>query len=132
MQGFIDRFPMPVSRYTANPADEIEAANLSILAQSERSGVGMVRCDRSGDLFIFNHLEYDAETLNEEFCRDREAGVDTAIPENYFPDDDPDCNPVNRWRPYAFLLFNNWINEMYQDTPFDLSKVDYEATRQMK
>ncbi|WP_018970415.1 homoserine O-succinyltransferase [Rubritalea marina] len=128
MQGFIDRFPMPVSRYTANTVADIEAANLSILAQSECSGVGMVRCDRSGDLFIFNHLEYDADTLNEEYRRDRDAGLDTAIPENYFPADNPDCDPINRWRPYAFLLFNNFINEMYQDTPFDLATVDYEAT----
>ncbi|MEO1856202.1 MAG: homoserine O-succinyltransferase [Rubritalea sp.] len=123
MQGFIDRFPMPVSRFTANRADDIESAGLEVLAKSEESGVAMARCSRSGDLFILNHLEYDADTLGQEYTRDREAGEDTLMPENYYPNNDESQEPINRWRPYAFLLFNNFINELYQDTPFDLTQI---------
>lgn len=119
LQGFIDRFPMPVSRYTEVIESEIKSAGLEILAFSRDSGVGMVRCPKSKDLFILNHLEYDAITLKEEFLRDKSENKGIQIPKNYFPDDDIQKDPINRWRPYAFLLFSNFINEVYQDVPFE-------------
>ena len=119
LQGFIDRFPMPVSRYTEVIESEIKSAGLEILAFSKDSGVGMVRCPKSKDLFILNHLEYDAITLKEEFLRDKSENISIKIPKNYFPDDDIQKDPINRWRPYAFLLFSNFINEVYQDVPFE-------------
>jgi homoserine O-succinyltransferase len=70
-----------------------------------------------------NHLEYDAETLAEEYQRDREAGLETALPANYFPEDDPQKSPMNSWRPYAFLLIANWINDLYRTNPFDLAEL---------
>jgi hypothetical protein len=73
-------------------------------------------------LYIFNHIEYDSGTLAEEYFRDVEGGTPIKPPANYFPDDDPDNKPLNRWRSHAFLLFGNWINQVYQTTPFDLSK----------
>ena len=109
MQGFIDRFPMPVSRYTENSESEITRAGLEILAFSPNSGVGMVRCPQTKDLFILNHLEYDAITLKEEFLRDKSQNFNIDIPENYFPNDDANLEPINRWRPYAFLLFTNLL-----------------------
>ena len=93
MQGFIDRFPMPVSRYTKNKKDEIIKAGLEILAFSPSSGVGMVRCPKTKDLFILNHLEYDAITLKDEFFRDKSQNTQIDFPENYFPNDD--INPVS-------------------------------------
>ena len=119
LQGFIDRFPMPVSRYTEVIESEIKHAGLEILAFSKDSGVGMVRCPKSKDLFILNHLEYDAITLKEEFLRDKSEYIRIEIPKNYFPYDDIQKDPINRWRPYAFLLFSNFINEVYQDVPFE-------------
>ena len=119
MQGFINRFPMPVSRYTENKENEIVTSGLEILAFSKKSGIGMVRCPKTKDLFILNHLEYDAVTLKEEFLRDKSVNIETEIPENYFPNNDATKEPINRWRPYAFLLFTNFINEVYQDVPFD-------------
>ena len=119
MQGFINRFPMPVSRYTENKENEIVTSGLEILAFSKKSGIGMVRCPKTKDLFILNHLEYDAITLKEEFLRDKSENIETEIPENYFPYNDATKDPINRWRPYAFLLFTNFINEVYQDVPFD-------------
>jgi homoserine O-succinyltransferase/O-acetyltransferase len=122
MQGFIDRFPMPVSRFTENKESEILNAGLEILAFSKETGVGMVRCPKTKDLFILNHLEYDAITLKNEFVRDKLEKNKISIPVNYFPNDDINEEPINRWRPYAFLLFTNFINEVYQDVPFDFCK----------
>ena len=119
MQGFINSLPMPVSRYTENKENEIVTSGLEILAFSKKSGIGMVRCPKTKDLFILNHLEYDAITLKEEFLRDKFENIETEIPENYFPNNDATKDPINRWRPYAFLLFTNFINEVYQDVPFD-------------
>ena len=123
MQGFIDRFPMPVSRFTENKEKEIEEAGLEILAFSSGSGLGMVRCPKTKDLFILNHLEYDAVTLKDEFIRDKLQNTQIDIPANYFPNDDISLEPINRWRPYAFLLFTNFINEVYQDVPFNFTEV---------
>ena len=123
MQGFTDSFPMPISRYTYNKEDEIIAAGLSVLAQSDKAGVGMVRCPSSGDLYVLNHLEYDADTLASEYFRDADSGLDTALPMNYFPGDNPACAPVNRWRPFAYLLMANWLNDLYRDTPYSLESL---------
>jgi homoserine O-succinyltransferase len=82
----------------------------------------MIRCPQTKDLFIFNHLEYDAVTLKDEFIRDKSANIDMSVPLNYFPNDDITKDPINRWRPYAFLLFTNFINEVYQDVPFGFCK----------
>ena len=122
MQGFIDRFPMPVSRFTENKRNDIIDAELEILAYSLESGVGMVRCPKTKDLFILNHLEYDAKTLKDEFLRDKLENSEITLPENYFPNNDINLEPINRWRPYAFLLFSNFINEVYQDVPFEFCK----------
>jgi homoserine O-succinyltransferase len=119
MNGFIDRFPMPVSRFTENKKSDILKAGLEIIAFSKGSGIGMVRCPKTKDLFILNHLEYDAITLRDEFVRDRSEKNEISIPVNYFPNDDINEEPINRWRPYAFLLITNFINEVYQDVPFD-------------
>lgn len=124
MHGFTDRFPMPISRYTMSRTDDIKAAGLDVLADGVDCGAGMVRDPKSGDLFVFNHLEYDATTLADEYHRDVAAGLATVMPENYFPDDDPGQAPINNWRPFAFLLISNWINDLYQTTPFDLTKID--------
>ena len=124
MRGFTDNFPMPVSRYTANSQAALAAAErLSILADSPEAGPGMVRDHHNGDLFVLNHLEYDADTLASEYLRDREKGLDTPLPRGYFPDDDPKQMPINTWRPFAFLLITNWLHDLYQATPYDLSSL---------
>lgn len=130
LAGFTKHFPMPVSRYTGNRPEAIaKAPQLEILAESDESGVAMVRDSRNLDLFVLNHLEYDAETLAEEYARDHETGVKTALPANYFPEDNPDLPPVNRWRPYAFLLAANWVKDLYGQNPFDLSELAARASK---
>ena len=122
LQGFTNRFPMPVSRFTETRKQDLIDEDLEILAESTLSGVGMVRSRSTKDLYILNHLEYDAETLKDEYLRDKNENLNISLPENYFPDNDDQKLPVNRWRPYAFLLFANFINEVYQDVPFDFGK----------
>ena len=39
----------------------------------------------SGDLCVLNHQEYDADTLAEEYLRDDNLGLDTALPVIIFP-----------------------------------------------
>ena len=124
MKGFTDNFPMPVSRYTFNSRDDILAADgLELLAESQIAGPGMVRDKSTGDIFILNHLEYDAETLAAEYHRDADEGLETALPYNYFPNDDPSQVPINFWRPFAYLFMANWLHDLYQATPFDLSNL---------
>ncbi len=74
-------------------------------------------------VYMFNHLEYDVDTLKREYRRDLATSAKIRLPYNYFPDDDPDRPPVNQWRSYAHLLFWNWIGEIYQGTPFDISQI---------
>ena len=118
---------MPISRYTMNCTDDIEAAGLDVLASGVDCGAGMVHDPKSGDLFVFNHLEYDATTLADEYHRVIDVGLKTAMPQNYFPNNDPTQSPVNNWRPFAFLLISNWINDLYQSTPFDLNEIEQRA-----
>ena len=127
LNGFTQEFPMPVSRYTMNKEEDITAAGLTVLATSEDVGIGMVQCQRTQDLFVLNHLEYDAETLAAEYKRDAAQGVDTKLPANYYPDDNPDNEPVNYWRPFAYLLMSNWLNDLYQSTLYDLSSLSDKA-----
>lgn len=121
MKGFTDSFPMPISRYTYNEREDIIArGKLELLAHCPLAGPGMVRDSKNGDIFILNHLEYDAETLAAEYHRDQAQGLNTPLPYRYFPDDDPSQTPVNTWRPFAFLLMANWLHDLYQATPFNL------------
>ena len=121
LHGFTQEFPMPVSRYTMNMKSDIDAAGLRVLAESDEVGIGMVRCETTQDLFVLNHLEYDAQTLAAEYERDAKEGLDTKLPANYYPDDNPNMAPVNYWRPFAYLLMSNWLNDLYQSTLYDLS-----------
>ena len=72
---------------------------------------------------MFNHLEYDADTLRREYERDSTTGVSDTLPHDYFPDNNPDIMPPVTWRAHRTLLFGNWINMIYQGTPFDLDKL---------
>src|SRR5262245_8052695 len=105
LRGFGDAFPAPVSRHTEVRGAELPAnAGLATIAQSPEAGLCLVEEPRHRALYMFNHLEYDAGSLRDEFVRDRAAGKPIAIPRNYFPGDDPSRAPANVWRPYGRLL----------------------------
>ncbi|MGH7153301.1 MAG: homoserine O-succinyltransferase [Acetobacteraceae bacterium] len=123
--GFDDSFYVPVSRYTEVRRKDVAAIPaLDILVESEESGLCLIQETAARRVYMFNHLEYDAETLLREYRRDRDAGVETAVPFNYFPDDDPSLAPRMTWRAHRNLLFGNWINMVYQATPFDLDMLE--------
>jgi homoserine O-succinyltransferase len=123
--GFDDFFFVPVSRHTEVRHDDVAAVPaLEILVESEESGICLIQETASRRFYMFNHLEYDAETLLGEYRRDRDAGLKTALPFNYFPDNDPELAPRMTWRAHRNLLFGNWINMVYQGTPYDLAKLE--------
>lgn len=121
-RGFDDTFMVPHSRHTTVDRAEIERANsLKILASSEDAGVYAVATKGGRHVFIMGHSEYDWDTLENEYLRDRFAGKPISVPKNYYPGDDDTKKPVMSWRAHANLLYSNWINYfVYQDTPFDL------------
>jgi homoserine O-succinyltransferase len=123
LRGFSDDFVVPVSRWTEMKATEIEAAGLGILLGSDEVGPCLLEDRAKRALYIFNHFEYDSDTLKQEYDRDIAARTPINVPLNYYPDDDPSRPPLNRWRSHAHLLYGNWINEIYQSTPFDLNAI---------
>lgn len=124
LRGFSDDMVMPVSRWTEMKREEIEVHDgLEVLIDSTETGPALVRDPAHRALYVFNHLEYDSGTLKEEYDRDVEAGTPINVPANYYPDDDPSKDPLNRWRSHAHLLYGNWINEIYQTTPYDIQLI---------
>ena len=101
----------------------MEAAGLEILIGSDEAGPCLVEDRAHRALYIFNHFEYDSGTLKEEYDRDVASNTPINVPVNYYPDDDPAKKPLNRWRSHAHLLYGNWINEIYQSTPFEMEKI---------
>jgi homoserine O-succinyltransferase len=124
LSGFSDDFAIPVSRWTEVRSADIEPGRgLEILMESDITGPCLIQEEEGNRLYIFNHIEYDTLSLGEEYLRDREAGRDIHIPHNYYPSDNTDIPPQNRWRSHAHLLFSNWINQMYQTTPFYMDEI---------
>ena len=124
LQGFNDEFSIPVSRHTETRKSDVpKVPGLNVLAESEESGLCLMEDVPHRAAYMFNHLEYDADTLKREYERDLEAGELIQVPKHYFPEDDPKRPPANQWRSYAHLLFWNWIGEMYQHTPYDIAKI---------
>lgn len=124
LRGFSDDCVIPVSRWTEMRQDEIDTAGgLKTLLGSHEVGPCLVDDPAHRALYIFNHFEYDSGTLKEEYDRDVAANSAINVPMNYYPDDNPANPPQNRWRSHAHLLYGNWINEIYQTTQFDMSKI---------
>ena len=125
LRGFDDTFWVPHSRHTTVLREDIEATKgLKILASSERAGVYAVTNKAGRQIFITGHSEYDPETLQNEYLRDKNLGLPIRVPENYYPNDDDTKEPLVRWRSHANLLFSNWLNYfVYQTTPYDIMDI---------
>lgn len=125
LRGFDDTFWVPQSRHTTVLREDIQAVpGLKILASSDECGVYAVSSKGGRQIFITGHSEYDADTLKNEYIRDKNLGLPIDMPVNYFKDDDDSKEPVVRWRGHANLLFSNWLNYfVYQTTPYDIMDV---------
>lgn len=129
LRGFSDDLIVPVSRWTEVRQEEVDAKpGLATLLASPEVGPCLLEDKAHRALYIFNHLEYDSDTLKQEYERDLGEGRAPQLPQNYFPGDDPKAVPPNRWRSHAHLLFGNWVNEIYQTTPYDLAEIGRAAT----
>lgn len=118
-RGFDDEFLAPQSRYTESVRSAIAGEpELSIQSESEETGVFIVTARAGREIYVSGHLEYDPLTLDREYKRDLDKGLAIAVPKNYYPEDDPSKNPVVRWRAHAHLFFSNWLNFVYQGTPY--------------
>ena len=123
-RGFDDVFSVPHSRYTTTHREDIEAVDdLEILASSKDAGVYACATRDLDQVFLMGHAEYDEGTLDAEYRRDLEKGLEINVPKNYYLGDDPNNDTYVTWRSCATLLFANWINHVYQETPFDLNDV---------
>jgi homoserine O-succinyltransferase len=122
LRGFSDSPMVPVSRY--NDIDKASLGpDLEVLIDNAEIGVCFIDDPKHRAVHMLNHLEYDNRSLADEYFRDIKAGLDIAPPKNLFPNNDPTQEPENRWRSHAHLLFQNWINELYQTTSFDLANI---------
>lgn len=121
LRGMDDIFYAPHSRETEVRREDLaQHSSLDILAESEEAGVLLVANKDRSLVFNFGHLEYDRRTLAEEFFRDREKGLNPQVPQHYFPHNDPEEVPHLLWRANAEIFFRNWVNFVYQKTPYFL------------
>ena len=124
LQGFSDDCVIPTSRWTEMHQSEIDASDgLKTLLGSDEVGPCVVQDPKHRGVYIFSHFEYDSATLKQEYDRDVEAGTPINIPTNYYPGDDPSQEPTNRWRSHAHLFYGNWLNSIYQTTPFEMDEI---------
>lgn len=120
LTGFSDDFQIPVSRHTEVRREDIDRADaLTLLVDSDFTGPALVSEPDARNLYMFNHIEYDSNSLKEEYERDLAGGKKTRAPHGYYPSDDTRAAPLNRWRANAHLLFSNWINQIYRTVPFN-------------
>jgi homoserine O-succinyltransferase/O-acetyltransferase len=124
-RGFDDVFYVPHSRYTEVRAEDIlKNPELTLLSESPESGVYMVMARNGREFFITGHSEYSPNTLDTEYKRDVAKGLNIRLPQNYYLENNPENEPIVRWRSHANLLFTNWLNYfVYQETPYDLNNI---------
>ena len=124
-RGFDDEFMMPHSRHTELHRDDITACpELTLIAESDHSGVSIVMARGGREFFITGHMEYAPDTLDREYRRDKDIRTDVAVPVNYYRGDNPDNPPHVTWRAHANLFYANWINYyVYQETPYDINQI---------
>ena len=130
LRGFDDTFWAPHSRHTTIDRADVEAVPaLKILASSEEAGVYIIMNKEGRQIFVTGHSEYDPDTLEREYLRDKAQGLPIHVPVNYYPNDDDTKPPIVRWRGHGNLLYSNWLNYfVYQTTPYDIMAVGQEAT----
>ncbi len=125
MRGFDDVFMIPHSRHTDIDQEAVRAhPRLRVLASSDKTGIFCIATEKCRQVFITGHPEYDPLTLQNEYLRDKNAGLPISVPENYYPGDDDTKEPLVTWRSSANLLYSNWLNYIvYQNTPYKVEEI---------
>ena len=125
VRGFDDVFCIPHSRHTETPAALIHACKeLTVMAESDKAGVLLCMTEGGRQIFVMGHPEYDRYTLDGEYKRDRDKGLPIHVPENYYPEDNPEKKPLLSWRAHCNGLYTNWLNYyVYQTTPYDIREI---------
>ncbi len=125
VRGFDETFFAPHSRHTETRIEEVKAVpELDIIAVSDEAGLYLAASKDGKHVFVMGHSEYDADTLDKEYKRDSERGLNPEIPVNYYKNNNPLLRPVMRWRAHSTLLFVNWLNYcVYQITPYNLNEI---------
>ena len=122
--GFDEVHAMPHSRHAdIDPADLVPHPELQVLSKGATSGPALIATPDFHEVYVLGHYEYGRDTLADEYRRDRDAGLPIALPENYFPGNDPRKQPIFTWRSHANLLYRNWLNWVYQMTPYDRDEI---------
>ena len=128
--GFDEVHNMPHSRHAAiDTSDLVEHPELQVLSEGFATGPALIATRDFHEIYVTGHFEYGRDTLAQEFWRDFHRGMPIRVPENYFPDDDPERQPIFTWRAHANLLYRNWLNWVYQMTPYDLDQIPAEIAR---
>lgn len=125
-RGLNDVFYAPHSRHTEVKREDIEKIDdLEILSESDEAGVFIVANKSRRQIFITGHLEYDRDTLKNEYMRDLNKGLSIEIPKYYFENDDYNNIPQVTWRESANIVFGNWLNYcVYQNTPYNIDEIN--------
>lgn len=125
VRGFDDVFCIPHSRHTETPAALIHACKeLTVMAESDKAGVLLCMTEGGRQIFVMGHPEYDRYTLDGEYKRDRDKGLPIHVPENYYPEDNPEKKPLLSWRAHCNGLYTNFLNYyVYQTTPYDVREI---------
>lgn len=126
VRGLDDYVMCPHSRYTEVRGEDIRKhPELNILAESEEAGVLLVVNESGSQIFIQGHPEYDRVTLDNEYHRDVNRGLDPEPPVNYYEDNDPQKRPVLTWRNLSNTVYANWLNYyVYQTTNYILEETE--------
>ncbi|MGX7124942.1 homoserine O-succinyltransferase [Enterococcus viikkiensis] len=119
-RGFDDRFWMPQSRYTGINEEQVRnQPKIKVIAKDDHARSTIILSEDEHDIFLMCHFEYDTDTLEKEYLRDHERGLTTAQPENYYEGE----KITNYWRAHAHLFYQNWLNDVYQMTPYSLTEI---------
>ena len=128
LRGFDDRYFIPQSRHTA--IDDVAVYNtpeLEILSRNAKNGINIIGTPDNRQFFILGHFEYDRDTLAKEYTRDKNKGLPIAPPANYYPDNDDRRTPAFTWCSYAHIFYHNWLNLVYQETPYIPEEIGHVA-----
>ncbi|WP_414449347.1 homoserine O-succinyltransferase [Burkholderia sp. 22PA0099] len=133
LRGFADNCVAPISRRTEIRQEDFPpGSDIRVLLDSPEAGLCMLEDLKHRSLCMFSHIEYDADTLREEYVRDVAKNLAPAVPFDYFPGDDPERAPLNRWKSHAYLLFANWLGEIYQTTPYEIDLIGGESQETLR